>query len=360
VQSVASEVVVAQALRIHQDAIVIAGHTDICPDVAKRQRSGETGSFVARHAPVLRKGGISAVCDHVAGDAQYLIDFPFRNTLAANRLKFGLQGVEAIYREQQASPNDVSVATTVDEIVRAKAEGKVAIVICFEGASPIEDDTSLLDIYHRLSVRIIGLTHDHRNLLADGLGTGGTGGLTSLGREAVREMNRLGIVVDISHLNEAGFWDVIETSTAPIHASHSNSAALRNHRRNLSDEQLVAIAATGGVVGVHAMGAFVSEREGQPTLEEFVDHIEHMVEVMGDDHVAIGPDLMENYPDAEYALLWKSKQLPEFAFVYPDGFTSLSQLPNVTIELVRRGFSESTISKILGGNLLRLFGEIWG
>lgn len=347
------------ARRLHDQSLVFAIHTDMCPDVARRQRAGEEAVLANRHLPVLREGGITAVCEHVAGDAPYLIDFPFRNTMAANRLKFALQGIEAMYIEADSSPDDVVIATSAQMIRNAKKEGKVAIVLCFEGAGPIEDDLSLLDIYHRLGVRCIGLTHNFRNLLADGLAVGGNNGLTAFGREAVLEMNRLGIAVDVSHLTFQGFWDALDLSRAPIHASHSSCFDLCNHPRNLTDEMLTALAESGGIVGIHPLSAFITEEARPATFNELLDHIEHMVEVMGEDHVAIGPDIMENYPEAEYALLWHDERLPEYHFVYPPEFDSLSKFPNLTAGMIARGFSDEAIAKVLGLNALNYFEGVW-
>lgn len=348
------------AARLHADAIVVAAHTDICPDVAKRRAAGARRVMAERHLPGLLSGGVTAVCDHVAGDTPYLVEFPFRNTNAANKLKWAVQSIEAMHREAEESPDQLVIATTVEEIRAAKRDGRVAIVLSFEGAGPIEDTIELLGTFWRLGVRCIGLTHDFRNHLADGVRTGSDGGLTDLGRAAVREMNRLGIVVDVSHLNEAGFWDVVEHSTAPVHASHSNSRALCSHPRNLTDDQLRAIAQSGGVVGVHALQALVTDADRPPGFDEFLAHIERQIEVMGEDHVAIGPDIMENYPADEYRLLWDPR-LPtaRLDYVYPPEFDSLAKTLNITAALLARGFGEQLVRKVLGENMLRLFAATW-
>lgn len=348
------------AARVHAEAIVVAAHSDICPDVAKRRAAGARRVMAERHIPGLIAGGVTVVCDHVAGDTPYLVEFPFRNTNAANKLKWAMQALEAMHREVEESPTELMIATTVEQIRTAKRDGKVAVVLSFEGAGPIEDAVELLGTFWRLGVRCIGLTHDFRNHLADGVRTGSDGGLTELGREAVREMNRLGIVADVSHLNDAGFWDVVKHSGAPIHASHSNARSLCSHPRNLTDEQLLAIAASGGVVGVHALGALVTDREGEPTLDEFLAHVDRLVEVMGEDHVGLGPDIMENYPADEYRLLWDPR-LPtaKLRYTYPPEFASLSQAQNLTAAFLARGYGESVVRKILGGNMLRLFETTW-
>ncbi len=347
------------AARLHTDAIVIAAHTDICPDVAKRRSAGARRVMAERHLPGLVTGGVSAVCDHVAGDTPYLVEFPFRNTDAANKLKWALQSIEAMRRESEESPEQLVIATTVEDIRSAKRDGKVAVVLAFEGAGPIEDSVELLGTFWRLGVRCIGLTHDFRNHLADGVRTG-SGGLTDLGREAVHEMNRLGMVVDVSHLNDAGFWDVVEHSSAPIHASHSNCRELCSHPRNLTDDQLRAVAQSGGVVGIHALQALVTDEDRPPTFDEFLAHLERLLNVMGEDHVALGPDIMENYPADEYRLLWDPR-LPtaRLDYVYPPEFDSLARAPNITAALLARGFGERVVRKVLGENMLHLFEATW-
>lgn len=347
------------AAALHREAVVVAAHTDFSPDLAQRRAGGETGVFSARYAPLLRRGGITAICEHIAGDAPYLVEYPFRNTRAAGRLKFALQAAAMMHTEAQESVDSMLLATSVEHIRQAKREGRIAVIQCLEGAAGLEDDVNLLTAFHRLGVRIVGLTHDERNLFADGVRAGGDGGLTSLGRDLVAEMNRLGVVVDVSHISRRGFWDVLEASSDPIHASHSNAAALCEHPRNLDDEMLRAIAATGGVVGVHALAALITTEPGVPPLERLLDHVDHMVEVMGEDHVAIGPDMMEGWPEDDYRGLWRTPRLAGLDFVYPAGFDSYAKLPNVTEGLARRGYSDGAIGKILGLNVLRLLERVW-
>lgn len=347
------------AAALHHDAVVVAAHTDFSPDLAQRRSSGETGVFSARYAPLLRRGGISAICEHVAGDAPYLVEYPFRNTRAADRLKFALQGAAMMHKEADESADSMLLATRVEHVHRAKREGRVAVIQCLEGAAGLEDDVDLLTAFHRLGVRIVGLTHDERNLFADGVRVGGDGGLTSLGRDLVAEMNRLGVLVDVSHITPRGFWDVLEASSDPIHASHSNATALCEHPRNLDDEMLRAIAAGGGVVGVHALAALITTESGVPTLDQMLAHVDHMVEVMGEDHVAIGPDMMEAWPAGDYGGLWRTPRLSGLDFVYPAEFDSYAKWPNVTDGLLRHGHSEEGVRKILGANMLRLLERVW-
>jgi membrane dipeptidase len=350
---------VSDPATLHRDATVVAAHTDFSPDLAQRRASGETGVFSARYAPILRRGGISAICEHIAGDAPYLVEYPFRNTRAADRLKFALQGAAMMHKEAEESADSMLLATSVEQVHQAKREGRIAVIQCLEGAAGLEDDVGLLTAFHRLGVRIVGLTHDERNLFADGVRVGGRGGLTALGRDLVAEMNRLGVLVDVSHINQRGFWDVLEVSRDPIHASHSNATALCDHPRNLDDEMLRAIAAAGGLVGVHALAALIATEPGVPSLDRLLDHVDHMVEVMGEDHVAIGPDMMEAWPADDYRGLWRTPRLSGLQFAYPPEFDSYAKWPNVTAGLARRGYSDQAIRKILGLNVLRLLERVW-
>ena len=170
------------------------------------------------------------------------------------------------------------------------AAGKIAFVLAVEGAEPIGNDLSLLDTLHRVGIRMVSFTWNRRTMLADGVGEHDTGGrLTRLGVNAVRELERLGSVLDVSHLSEAGFWHVAELATRPLIASHSSCRALQDHPRNLSDDQIRAVADSGGFVGLNAFGAFLAD---EPTVESYIDHVEHAVELVGADHVALGPDFI--------------------------------------------------------------------
>ncbi len=183
---------------------------------------------------------------------------------------------------------------------------------------------------------MMGLTWNPSNALGDGALGRQHGGLTDLGRSVLRRMEELGVVVDVSHLSEQSFWEALRSTRGPIIASHSNAAALHMHPRNLADEQLRAIAQRGGVVGVNFYAGFL----GAPTLDRVLDHIDHLAKVMGVDHAALGADY-DGIPQA------------------PAGLEDVSKLPNLTAGLQRRGYTTEQIHKILGGNALRVFRQVW-
>lgn len=348
--------------KLHKNVIVVAAHTDIiASDSYYWHIKGETGVLEKRHVPLLKAGGITVIGEHIGGDAPYGYIPP---TLPyTNPLHRAMRGIDYAYIEAKESES-IIVATTVQDIHKAKKEGKIAIVLCFEGASPLEDELAFLHNFHRLGLRCLGLSHNLRNSLADGLMERSQSGLTHFGIEVVKECNELGILVDVSHLCDKACWDVLEVSSQPVTASHSNARKLHPHPRNLTDDQIKTIAQSGGVIGVHALNALVGGGQ-DPTIDNFLRHITHIVDVGGIDCVGIGPDMMENW-QYEYFRLAKEES-PKFTsipsapsiYAYPKGISSLAEMPNVTIGLMKLGFNDEEITKILGGNFMRLFARIW-
>jgi membrane dipeptidase len=349
---------------IHRDAIIIDGHSDVLKAITDgKMRLGdrvhvppeanwtppvglapdpladlydfsmhtawfETMGFY--DIPRFLEGGLTA-----QGMAIYLADHELDRALH--------RAMEMIYwHVEEAEANAAyEIVTTVEQIRAVKAAGKTSGFLAFEGLEPLGYDLKMLDVFARLGLRMASLTHSRRNAFGDGGGQIGvpfSGGLTDLGRRAVRRMNELGIVVDLAHLNLRGSWEVVERSEAPVILSHARSSTL--HREltgadaGLGSYRALweAIAASGGLVGVIAYS--------QRTVEEFVDNIDEMVAAIGIDHVGLGTDF--------------------FGFERaPAGFLGMHELPNVTAELVRRGYDREPILKILGGNYLRVFEQVW-
>ena len=187
----------------------------------------------------------------------------------------------------------LAVVRTAEEAARAREEGKLYAFLAIEGMAAIGEDIDAIDRYHAFGARIGMLTWNEENLLAAGAGGDPRKGLTALGRQAVRRMEALGMAVDVSHLNDGGFWDVVRLARGPVIASHSNCRALCDVRRNLSDDQLRAIRDTGGVVGLNVHHAFVHTDPARQTAEMLARHAAHMAEVMGVEHVACGFDFCE-------------------------------------------------------------------
>lgn len=321
----------AQAL--HQGALVVDAHADTVLGIIKGRPLGLRSRKGHVDLPRLREGGVN-----VQVFAHY-IQGEYKPDRALPRF---LELLDAFLTEVDANAQHITVVKTVAQLEEAVAQDKIAAVLAIEGGEALAGRLAVLRIFHRLGVRLIGLTWNERNDLADGVGESGTGGgLSRLGVAVVQEMNRLGMVVDVSHLSDAGFWHVMDVSSRPVVASHSNCRALCRHPRNLSDEQIKALARNGGVIGMNFYPPFVDDDARRATIERIVDHVEHIVQLVGPDHVGLGSDF-------------------DGIDSTPRGLEDVSKLPRLTEAMLRRGFSEAHIRKILGENFLRVFREVWG
>lgn len=253
------------------------------------------------------------------------------------------------------------------DLRRAQQEGRLGVILGFQGASPMGDDLTNLTIFHRLGVRVIALTYMERNLLGDGCLEPENLGLTHLGRQAVREMNRLGIVVDLSHVGERTSLDAASISDGPVVLTHSNARSLCDHPRNASDELIRAVAAKGGVIGLTPYAPILSPTSSlgtRSTMQDLLTQVEHVVDLVGIDHVGIGTDMFEAKGATEWNATTK-RRYPESvsAYEYENlrtvGFESLDKWPALTAHLFQAGYSDADVSKILGGNWERAFNHIW-
>ena len=349
-----------RAQELHRQAMVIDGHSDILSAVADgRMRLSERvqvdspetwqgANFVKMppnttpyepsaysvwyecmgqyDIPRWRDGGVTAQVTAIYIDEA--------NT--SRPLERAMDMVAVFHQEIEANPDTLLFATTADDIRWAKAEDKTALMLSLEGAEPLGRNLNLLDIFYRLGLRMISLTHSRRNAFADGTQVDvQTGGLTYLGRLLIQRMNEMGIVIDLAHMNDVGVWEVLELSSAPVIFSHTTVAGMSGYKSGLTDidphrgtSKLKKLAEKGGVAGV----IFVE----QPDVSAIVDDIQAIIDHVGDDHVSLGSDFVS----LAHA---------------PRGLEDISRLPAITEEMVKRGFSDETILKVLGGNLLRVF-----
>ena len=255
---------------------------------------------------------------------------------------------------------------TVDDILRAKREGKVGIIFGCQGlASKIEDDPNLLRILHRLGLRIGQLTWNERNAIGCGCLEVPDSGLSQLGRAVVREMNHVGIAIDLAHAGSRTTQEVVDLSAQPVIVSHANVRRLTDSPRNLPDEVLKSVAGKHGVVGITAYSPFCEAKPGvRPTIKEVVDHIAYVAELVGVEHVGVGSDFFEGESLVRFEHLFRVRY-PDvirhytLETVYTEGFDGVACFPRLTEALVARGFSDDEVLKILGGNFLRVFGEVW-
>ncbi|HVW84159.1 MAG TPA: dipeptidase [Bryobacteraceae bacterium] len=341
--------VTAEMVReVQRTAILIDTHNDVTSrtvdgfDIGKRAADGYTD------IPRLRAGGVGAVFFAAYVPASYAKDHS-----AAHR---ALDMIDTVRHDIVAMhPNDFVFATNAAEIEAAHRVGKIAALIGIEGGHALEDDPRLLRDFYALGVRYVTLTHTNTNNWADSSGDMADrtvrhhDGLTDLGRRIVGEMNRLGMMVDISHVSDKTFQDVLAVSTAPVIASHSSCRALANVPRNMSDEMIVALAKKGGVIQINLNCEFLSQAsadsiKGRPaknrkpapaTLADVVAHIDHVVKIAGIGAVGIGSDF-------------------DGVTCTPTGLEDVSKFPNLTRALLEKGYSPDDIRKIYGGNTLRL------
>ena len=260
----------------------------------------------------------------------------------------------------------VSPVNSVKDILDAKKNGKTGVIFGWQNATPIENDLDRLDLFYKLGVRIIQVTYNERNLLGNGCWERNDEGLSNFGIDAVKEMNRLGILIDLSHVGDQTTLDTIELSEHPVACTHANARSFVDNRRNKTDDALKLLADKGGVVGATAWPPFL--RNGwESTLTDFGDAIEDMVERVGINHVGVGTDYTQDQSKEWFDVLMSqqgTKFLPrrlEYPEVptHPEGLETPDKMSNIAAELTNRGFTESDVSKILGGNWLRLLGQVW-
>lgn len=323
-----------KAKQIHQKATVFDGHCDTILEVMNHKRSLGSKTFAGHlDIPRMKEGGV---------DVQFFAVFIEEIYKSDRSLKRTLQLIDCFYKEIEKNQDDISLVTNYNQIEEVNRAGKIAAILSIEGGEALEGDLGVLRVLYRLGVRLLTLTWNQRNQIADGIGESRTGsGLTEFGLKVIDEMNRLGMLIDVSHLSETGFWDVIKRSKAPIVASHSNCYNLCPHPRNLKDEQIKALADKGSVIGITFVPNFLTQEKRRTNVKDVVKHIDYLVEKVGVDCVGLGSDF-----DGTDSL--------------PLGLEGVDKIPNITEGLLDRGYKEKGIKKILGENFLRVFKDVVG
>jgi len=328
-------------------AIVVDAHSDILSDILGRRSVGQTGVLNATWIPAMDAGGI---------DARILAIYSGVDCLPELALRRALDQIAALQAELEETPR-AALCTTHAQILAAIGQRRKAFILGMEGAEPLGSDLGLLRIFHQLGVRALGITHALRNYAADGAFfepklTGLPGGLSDFGVELVEKAQAMGILIDISHLNEPGFWDVVKLSTAPIIASHSNCRALADHPRNLTDEQIKAVADTGGFIGLNSINRFVEP----PDLPHLMDHLDRLVKVAGREHVGLGLDFCHYLLDHKSPV--ERSGMRRGAYLSVEGLESDRDVPKIPGILAERGYPPDTIDLIMGENCLRVFKDV--
>ena len=333
----------------HQSLIVVDGHSGC----------GLTPDYVPR----LKRSGIDL----------YSVTIGFmknaRNTL---------DDMAALYATLDVTAEDVTLVTSAAEVDEAVKSGKIGVIMEFENTFPLDGDLHMVDIFYRLGLRQMQLTYMERNLVGDGCSERTDAGLSDFGIQVIERMNKLGIVISLSHTGKRTCMEAIKVSEAPVIFSHSNARALCDHPRNIDDEEIEAVARTGGIVGICAIGNYLragSSPANPSTIEDFMDHVDYVVRLVGIDHVGLGLDFLEveeeftkngvmsvrNLPPERYNRVFKPEFIPPIETWHcAQGLESVVQMPDLTRGLLSRGYSEADVAKIMGDNFLRVYRQVWG
>ena len=270
--------------------MLLDAHFDVLLDVLSYRKKGERKVLERRHFQNLKEAGISTIICSL-----YISDI----FLPEGALRNALDQISALKEELEESRELFSLCRNSSEAKAASEKGKIGLFLSLEGAEPLGNDIFLLRSFYDLGVRLVGLTWSRRNYAGDGSSFDPAdaprhpGGLTKFGRELVMEAQKMGMVIDVSHLNDPGFYEVAELIKAPFIASHSNCRALCGSARNLKDDQIKMIAESGGVVGLNAYSPFVSDNEADRNTDKFFEHLQHITQVAGIDNVGLGLDLCD-------------------------------------------------------------------
>lgn len=279
-----------------------------------------------------------------------------------------MANVAAFRRAFDAHADLIRPVRTTADIAAAKAEDRVGIVLGWQNVSGIEDRIDRLALFKDLGVGIIQLAYNTQNLVGAGCYESTDSGLSDFGHEVLAEMNRVGILADLSHVGATTSRDVVEHSTAPVVYSHVCPSALKAHPRNKSDEELRRVAERGGLVGVTAFGPFLP---GEPTIEDYLDAIEHVIDVVGEEQTGIGTDFIDGHGPAFLEWIFRDKgyarslvgdALDELVggLRMPSGLAGIGDLPNLVPRMQRRGWSDERIRRVMGENWLRVLHDVWG
>ncbi|MDQ3019633.1 MAG: dipeptidase [Bacteroidota bacterium] len=325
-------------LQIHDDALLVDTHNDFIWKVFDKGADlGKRNPNTQSDIPRFKEGGL---------DVQV-----FAVWIPMNQVKksfnFVVSQIDRLKNFETENPSDLEFAKTYDDVIRITNEKKICGLIGIEGGTAFGNNLDNINTFFELGVRYVGLTWNNSNLIStsarDATERGKQGGLTDFGIEVIKRMNETGMLIDVSHLSEEGFWDVIENTNSPIIASHSNCYSINPHYRNLTDEQIKAVAQNEGYIGINFYDKFL-DKDGEKngaTIEKVIEHIDYIKTLVGIDYIGIGSDFDGGITPA--------------AELY-----DASTYPLITKKLIEIGYSEEEIKKILGGNFLRVFKKVCG
>lgn len=311
--------------------LIVDGHCDSLLELYKHNRSfWQQNKEGHLDWPRLQKGKVALQFMSIYIEPEYKLSSPLGRVLEV---------LDYFYQQQIEGDGHPQLVIKQKDLQTLNSQTP-RILLAIEGGEALEGKLAILRVLFKIGFRSLTLTWNQRNDLADGIGERETGGgLTTFGRNVIREMNKLGMLIDVSHLSEKGFWDVLSLSTQPIAATHSSCSALHAHPRNLQDDQLKALGTQQGIVGINFYPSFLGEKPDKITITDVLRHLEHAVSIAGIDHVGLGSD----FDGIEQV---------------PRGLTDVTKLPCLINNLLRLGWREKDIRKIMGGNYLRVLQQV--
>lgn len=304
---------------------------------------------------ILLAGGVTAVSTTVVDD-----NYPSCFTDCCKEMS-------KYFLLEDTCPDKVLIVHNTADIEKAKAENKLAVIMSTQGAYCFENDLRYIELLKRLGLQIVQITYNQQGMLGSGVFEPNDTGLSRFGQQCIYEINRVGMLIDLSHVGYKTSLDAIAISTDPVIFSHSSCQAVAKHTRNVSDEQIKALAAKGGVISLCPHSVMCNEDQSTwPTVERFIDHIVHVAELVGVDYVGIGTDRWKR-PTLDYLMgrVEFERTVPNWFGKFSgnckhvEGFNYFDEWENLVLHLQKRGFSDEEVSKILGGNLLRVFKRVW-
>jgi membrane dipeptidase len=334
-----------RALTLHRDAVVV--------NALDSTRIAQGDKVYIQK---LKQSGVTAI-NHTVAATEGMVE--------------AMQSIVDWWRVYQRYPEEIIVGRAFNDILRAKHERKVAVFFGFQDTAPMEGHMQMFKIYHALGIRFVQLTYQRRNLVGDGCGEPTNAGLSKFGVEVVKELNRLGMVIDLSHVGVQTTLDTIEVSERPVTVTHSGVRALCETVRNKTDEEIKALAARGGVIGIPPKSGFLKPDglKTGTTIDDYLNHIDYVVNLVGVDYVGVGTDVGDERKYTRDRMAQFNQKYPEVAIIdedlrtdvmHTEGLQSPGTLYNITAGLVARGYSDEDIRKIIGGNFLRVFEQVWG
>lgn len=328
-------------------SLIIDTHLDLTFDLVRRSSKNSFKLLDNEYYDDFKKGNVGAVVSAIYIDDEYLLEKAFDRAL---------NHIEALENEVKDSTHFV-ICTSIKQLQAANNLGKIALLISLEGLEPIGTDIEKIDTFYKRGVRMMSLTWSRNNLVASGssfkMNNLEEMGLTEFGFNVLKRISELKIVLDVSHINEEGFWDIVKAYKKPIIASHSNCRAIRDIPRNLSDQQIIAIKESGGFIGINASSVLLSEVDGDVDVKKYVDHIDHVVTLAGINHVGFGFDFCN-----KIMCYFDSNILNMLDRVPFDCIEGHGEIDLIIEELKIRKYSISDIEKIVYKNFIRIIEQV--